>query len=277
MKRQYVFIALFVIWCAASTWWYLFGIKGVKTDPAFFNAQATAISIIEILIMLLGACLLGYAIALWIKNEIIDEQQEQKENLVSENSRLQSVGSELKSQLEIWREKHHHDLNVSQQKLHEYSLDKERLLQQVNDLESSVARSKQELLSTKALVTQNETELGSLRYRFRQLEFQNKEQSEANDKLKKEIELLLEKKDKATHSDHPFVRPVEPEDKDDLTKIKGIGPFIEKRLNMIGIYTYQQLGELTPELIDRVGAAIEFFPHRIVRDNWVGQARNFAK
>ncbi len=70
---------------------------------------------------------------------------------------------------------------------------------------------------------------------------------------------------------------MEPDEKDDLTKIKGVGPFIEKRLNMIGIYTFQQLAELSPELIDRVGAAIEFFPHRIVRDNWVGQAKAFSQ
>jgi predicted flap endonuclease-1-like 5' DNA nuclease len=72
------------------------------------------------------------------------------------------------------------------------------------------------------------------------------------------------------------VRPLEQDDKDDLTTIKGIGPFIEKRLNMIGIYTFQQLAELSPEMVDRVGAAIEFFPHRMIRDNWVGQANAFA-
>ena len=78
-------------------------------------------------------------------------------------------------------------------------------------------------------------------------------------------------------SDHPFVRPVEPDEKDNLTEIKGIGPFIEKRLNMLGIYTFKQLSELTPELIDRVGNAIEFFPGRIERENWIGQARGFLK
>ncbi|MGC4021978.1 MAG: hypothetical protein QM734_08555 [Cyclobacteriaceae bacterium] len=276
MKRQYLFLVFFVMWCIASTWWYLDGVKGVKTDPTYFNPQAVSVSIVEILVMLLVACLLGYGIAWWIRNEFIEEQSESKEKLAAENTQLIHSGSELKSQVEMWREKHQHDLGVSQQKLQEASLDKERLQQQISGLESSVAAAKQELISTKAQSGQTETEIGSLRYRIRQLEFQNKEQSENNDKLKKEVEILLLKKEKAAHSEHPFVRPVEPDEKDDLTKIRGIGPFIEKRLNMIGIYTFEQLGELTPELIDRVGAAIEFFPHRIVRDNWVGQARSFV-
>ncbi|HFA48990.1 MAG TPA: hypothetical protein ENJ95_08235 [Bacteroidetes bacterium] len=61
-------------------------------------------------------------------------------------------------------------------------------------------------------------------------------------------------------------------DKDDLTRIKGIGTFLEKKLNGLGIYTYEQVSLLDAELIGKVTAAIEFFPGRIERDDWVGQA-----
>ncbi len=61
-------------------------------------------------------------------------------------------------------------------------------------------------------------------------------------------------------------------DKDDLTRIKGIGAFLEKKLNGLGIYTYQQISQLDAPLIEKVTAAIEFFPGRIKRDDWVGQA-----
>ncbi len=60
--------------------------------------------------------------------------------------------------------------------------------------------------------------------------------------------------------------------KDDLTKIEGIGPFIEKKLNEIGIISFHQLAKMDQQEIDRVTAAIQFFPGRIERDNWVGQA-----
>ncbi|MEL7001121.1 MAG: hypothetical protein AAFN93_00140 [Bacteroidota bacterium] len=62
------------------------------------------------------------------------------------------------------------------------------------------------------------------------------------------------------------------DDKDDLTKIKGVGPFIEKKLNGLGIYTFKQISGFTDDTIERVTEAIEFFPGRIQRDNWVSQA-----
>lgn len=64
------------------------------------------------------------------------------------------------------------------------------------------------------------------------------------------------------------------EDKDDLTKIKGVGGFIETKLNSIGIYTYKQISNLTTEDIDTVTDLIQFFPGRIARDDWKGQAKN---
>lgn len=60
--------------------------------------------------------------------------------------------------------------------------------------------------------------------------------------------------------------------KDDLKRISGVGPFIEKKLNNLGIYTFSQISEFNEETIDKVTEAIEFFPGRIKRDNWVRQA-----
>ena len=61
-------------------------------------------------------------------------------------------------------------------------------------------------------------------------------------------------------------------DKDDLKRIGGVGPFIENKLNELGIYTYQQISQLDEDLVEKVNTAIAFFPGRIARDNWVGQA-----
>lgn len=61
-------------------------------------------------------------------------------------------------------------------------------------------------------------------------------------------------------------------EKDDLTRINGIGSYLEKKLNGLGIFTYEQLSKLTPEWTERLTSAIEFFPGRIERDDWAGQA-----
>lgn len=68
-----------------------------------------------------------------------------------------------------------------------------------------------------------------------------------------------------------------PADADDLEAIVGIGPFLAKKLNAIGIYTFRQLANLTPEDVYQVNEIIEFFPGRIERDNWVGQATERVK
>jgi len=64
---------------------------------------------------------------------------------------------------------------------------------------------------------------------------------------------------------------------DDLQRIKGVGPFIEDKLNALGIYTFEQVGNMNSEIEEQVNIAIEFFPGRIKRDKWANQARKFAK
>lgn len=64
--------------------------------------------------------------------------------------------------------------------------------------------------------------------------------------------------------------------KDDLTKIDGIGPFIEKKLNDIGIYSYEQIAAFDDAKIKEVTKSIQFLPGRIDKDNWVGQASNLS-
>lgn len=61
-------------------------------------------------------------------------------------------------------------------------------------------------------------------------------------------------------------------DKDDLTMIEGIGTFIEQKLNEIDIYNYEQISRLTPAEIERITQQIGYFPGRIQKDDWVGQA-----
>ena len=64
-------------------------------------------------------------------------------------------------------------------------------------------------------------------------------------------------------------------EKDDLKKIEGIGPFIEMKLNDVGIYTFEQVSMLSDESISLITDAIQFFPGRIEKDDWVGQAASY--
>ena len=42
---------------------------------------------------------------------------------------------------------------------------------------------------------------------------------------------------------------VEPEERDDLCQVKGVGPVRQHTLNNAGIYTWRQLGEMSPEAV----------------------------
>jgi predicted flap endonuclease-1-like 5' DNA nuclease len=66
-------------------------------------------------------------------------------------------------------------------------------------------------------------------------------------------------------------------EKDDLQRTKGIGPFLEEKLNALGIFTFKQIASMTPEIEDQVNVAIEFFRGRVKRDKWVKQAKEFLK
>ena len=62
---------------------------------------------------------------------------------------------------------------------------------------------------------------------------------------------------------------------DDLTKIKGIGPINQHRLNELGVWHYDQVAAWSPPEVAWVSAYLAF-PGRIDRENWVGQASDLA-
>ena len=60
---------------------------------------------------------------------------------------------------------------------------------------------------------------------------------------------------------------------DDLKVIKGVGPKMEKILHSMGVKTYFQLGAFDDDAIADLNDAIDTFPGRIERDEWIKQAK----
>ena len=86
-------------------------------------------------------------------------------------------------------------------------------------------------------------------------------------------------KDQSTKAPDEVLLPIfqAPSYKDDLKKINGIGPVMERTLNALGVTTFKQVAEFTQEDIDKVSQAIGAFPGRIERDDWVGKARKILQ
>ena len=62
-------------------------------------------------------------------------------------------------------------------------------------------------------------------------------------------------------------------ERDDLKKIYGIGPVLEKRLNSLGVYFFREIAMWTQEDVLRYEEHLKEFPNRIERDHWVEGAR----
>jgi predicted flap endonuclease-1-like 5' DNA nuclease len=60
---------------------------------------------------------------------------------------------------------------------------------------------------------------------------------------------------------------------DDLKRIKGVGPAIEKTLHELGIFSFRQIADMNEFEIDRVANHLKGFHSRIYREDWIGQAR----
>ena len=64
-------------------------------------------------------------------------------------------------------------------------------------------------------------------------------------------------------------------DPDDLKKISGIGPGIEKTLHGLGVYHFRQIAQFTPDNVAWIDQRLRF-RGRIEREDWIGQARKLA-
>ncbi|MFN4240862.1 MAG: hypothetical protein ACK4E5_09525 [Erythrobacter cryptus] len=63
---------------------------------------------------------------------------------------------------------------------------------------------------------------------------------------------------------------------DDLTRIKGVGPKLVALLGELGITSYAQIASWSADDVARIDAELGRFKGRIMRDQWIEQARLLA-
>jgi len=68
--------------------------------------------------------------------------------------------------------------------------------------------------------------------------------------------------------------PAEGEDK--LSTLKGLGPVLEKKLNTLGVYTFEQIASWTSEQALWVGTQLSS-PNKVIKGEWVKQAKELLK
>lgn len=81
-------------------------------------------------------------------------------------------------------------------------------------------------------------------------------------------------KEKAPATEAPKFLDAPNGEPDDLKKISGVGPALEKKLHGLGIFHFSQIAAFTADEIAMVDDHLNF-KGRIERDDWVGQAKAF--
>jgi predicted flap endonuclease-1-like 5' DNA nuclease len=270
MKKAYGFLALFAIWCLACALWYMFSVKGINASE--INPKDSALAIAEILLMTLISVLIGFGIAWFMRADHLNAKHRDVQALLRERT---SIVKELQAHRERAK-KAEHTLARARETFREdffaATREKERLSAALEKEKHELASLQNELLATQSSL-QNVQQIN-----IKLEQTLNREQVKKHE-LEVNLEEVLHKVEDKRHAQSDFISErilaatkIEKEDIDDLTEIKGIGPVIEKKLNMLGIVNFKQVSELTDNALEQISHTLKFFPDRIRRDRWVQQA-----
>lgn len=93
----------------------------------------------------------------------------------------------------------------------------------------------------------------------------------------KEKDIFHKIKKRAALIDFKRIGKASEKKKDDLKQIHGVGPFIEKKLNALGIYKFEQIARLEDDDLMEIIRIIEL-PTGVVKGrNWIDQAKNMKE
>ena len=262
MRAVYALIIIFLIIIIFFTQWYLCDVRGLCESRAIF----------EVLIMLLLAFLIGFAGSWLVSENIFFSIRKQVGGLLKEKATL----SEKVQFLE-------RENNAARKQLAEWQKEASLLAKGLKEAEPL-------LIEAQSKVQDLQDELEQSRRRYQNLKQETDSMRDMSNELKSELELQkmkaeklqsafeekiaveVKKEEEKSDPHNSRFTPSTKQVKNDLTLISGIGPVIQRKLNDLGIYTFQQVAELSPEMIDKITKTIKFFPDRIARDNWIGQA-----
>ena len=218
------------------------------------NPMDKTTAVLEIVIMLFVAFLIG-VLTMWLARKKNQDQ----------NQLPDKKNKELRKQIE--------DANLKIEKL---SADNATLLNEKKEFQGEVKNSehlKGQLLEYEDKQAKLQEEIAQLKIKNHTTEDELHEQEKLNYELQHKLKRPAPKfSSKEEAAEALGFKLAKEEDKEDLTVIKGVGPFIQEKLNELGIYTIEQISDFTIDTVIKVTEAIEYFPGRIQRDFWVEQA-----
>lgn len=223
------------------------------------QAQSATGAAIQILAMLVIAAAIGFSTAYYYWKSIYKKMILEKDKLIDTRDntivQLTTTTKDQKKALESM------ESNL-QGKENELAI----LENNFSLLEAENKKHLDEITSLKGMYDEAVNEIDGLK---EELKSKNQELHEADEVIAR----ITERKHLINYDSFGKATSIE---KDDLMMISGIGPFIEQRLNALDIYTFGQISKFVKKDIDAVNGAIEYFPGRIERDEWVAQAKELV-
>lgn len=258
MRTVYALITVFLVLCVFFTRWYLCSVRGLCENVAS----------LEILAMILMALLVGFA-GSWLLSEktfrFLRAQlgiiQKERSGLRDQLLLLEKENQSARRHVAEWQQEG--SLLTQVKKVTEPLL---------TEAKNQVSFLEQELQEYRKRYENLKQESDTIRTTAAQLKIELDKERDTDLEKKKEMEKTL-KQDPS----HSRFTPSSWQTKNDLTRISGIGQVIQRKLNDLGIYSFQQISELTPDMVEIITRSIKFFPDRIGRDNWIGQAAALAR
>lgn len=197
--------------------------------------------------------------------------------------RLQAEADDLAATLHT-REQRLNHLEARQQEL---QADLDARISELDELKAETDQEKSVLqtqLQTALTTAQTATEALKVRVAEAEgaLKFSNHTERELRAQLQdKESELSqlkvrsteLELMAREVKEPAPKVALAPTSDSDDLKKVFGIGPALERLLNQHGVYWFRQIAEWSAEDVQRYDQLLEQFRGRIEREGWVASAK----
>jgi len=208
----------------------------------------------------------------------VDKLKEELDYINQQNQKLRDEADTIRDQKNLIREEYSKlkgfvlvgkqtsvaEIRDARHEAQRYKSENERLARDVESLNKTIHKLNNEI---EELKKRDE----NLKHRIR--EEQVKSEGEKQNIKLTERERFEREKQKLLDS----IGVVDAADKDDLQQIRGIGPFIEKKLHKIGVYSVRQIANFTKDDVERATILIKYFPGRIERDNWIFQAKEIVR
>ena len=64
--------------------------------------------------------------------------------------------------------------------------------------------------------------------------------------------------------------------RDDLQRLQGVDPILERSLNRLGIYHFHQIARFEPSDVEWLTEHIDGVPEQTIRDSWIPDAGKLA-